>query len=433
MSIRNLLSVFAFITLIFSSHFIHAKSAYDYKENLDFFRAQKLMEEQKFSDANKIFGQIVANYQDSSIVPYAKILQAYCQYNLGKYKFALEFLQDFIETYPKNPNLEYAHYLKMLSHVYYMTDSSSLAAYFSRSEQVEQAIELAEDFLFEFPNSIYYSEMKDKLDFINDYALKHKLNDKATIVSPEESFLKGQKALNRKIKQVRGKYRKVGPDYATAAKEFDKIYLEHPGSSITKYAEIMQAYSLYMDGKYLDAIDVLDTFIELHPSDENLEYAYYLKILAHINETDDIELGQDHSKEAVNAISALLENFPNTKYAKTAKEKLALARNYLAGNSVIVGNFYTKQSNPIAALRRYDEVISTYNDSIYYTEALYRSFICYKMLGLNQEAERLENLLKTKYKENYWTQILSYQFPHKEKALKPKDLKNSKQISSVKK
>ena len=133
--------------------------------------------------------------------------------------------------------------------------------------------------------------------------------------------------------------------------------------------------------------------------------------MSHVNEVGDVSLGQDHSKKAVDTISALLENFPNTKYAPNARKKLVLARNYLAGNLIIIGNFYITQNNPLAALRRYDQVIIEYSDSVYYPEALYRSIVSYKMLGLNQEVSNLENILKTNYKKNYWTNLLDFQFP----------------------
>ena len=430
MLIKNLLSIFTFILLIFSNNFVCAQNS---REKADFLLGQKFLHEKKFSQANKLFKGIVLNYQDSSLVSYSKLMDAYCNFNLGRYKDAIAVLQDFIETCPKNLNLEYAHYLKMLSHINYILNSSSIFAYLERSEQVQEAIDLAEDFIFEFPSSLYLEEMKKKLDFINKYAIEHKLNEKAAIVPAEKSFINGQKALHSQIKKIRGRYRKISPDYKKAAKEFDKIYLEHPGSNITKYAEIMEGYSLYMAGKYLDAIDILDVFIELHPADINIEYAYYLKILSHINEVGDVSLGQDHSTKAVETISALIENFPDTKYAANAQKKLVLARNYLAGNLITIGNFYTTQSNPLAALRRYDQVITEYSDSIYYPEALYRSIISFKMLGLDQEAMHLENILKTSYKENYWTKLLGFQFPHKEIVLKPKDIENSKQLSSVKK
>ncbi len=398
MLIKKLLSIFTFILFILSSSFVYAQNS---PEKEDFLLGQKFLHEKKFKKADNLFQGIILNYQDSSIVAYAKIMHAYCTFNLRRYKDAIEILQDFIETYPNNLNLEYAHYLKLICHINYIINSSSIFAYLERSEQVQEAIDLAENFIFEFPSSLYLEQIKKNLDFINKYAIEHALNEKAAIVTAETSFLNGQKALHSERK----------PDYKKAAKEFDKIYLEHPGLEINKYAEIMEGYSLYMDEQYLDAIDILDVFIELHPSDVNIEYAYYLKILSHINEVGNVSLSQYHSQKAVETIAALIENFPGTKYAANAQKKLVIARNYLAGNLITIGNFYTTESNTLAGLRRYDQLITQYSDTIYYPEALYRSIICYKMLGLNQEAQRLEDLLKTKYKGNNWTELLDFQFP----------------------
>ena len=188
MLIRNLLSTFTFILLILSSSFVCAQAS---PEKADFLLGQKFLHEKKFSEAEKLFKGIVLNYQDSSLVSYSKLMDAYCNFNLGRYKNAIEILQDFIETCPKNLNLEYAHYLKMLCHINCIINSSSIFAFLERSEQAQEAIDLAEDFMFEFPSSLYLEEMKKKLDFINNYAIEHKLNEKATIVPAEKSFLNG--------------------------------------------------------------------------------------------------------------------------------------------------------------------------------------------------------------------------------------------------
>jgi outer membrane protein assembly factor BamD len=41
--------------------------------------------------------------------------------------------------------------------------------------------------------------------------------------------------------------------YKKAAEEFEKVYFQHPGDPLTPQAELMEAYSLYLDGKYEDA------------------------------------------------------------------------------------------------------------------------------------------------------------------------------------
>ena len=43
----------------------------------------------------------------------------------------------------------------------------------------------------------------------------------------------------------------------------------------------MAAYSLYQTNQYDNAISALDRFIQLNPSNPNVDYAYYLKGLSY--------------------------------------------------------------------------------------------------------------------------------------------------------
>ena len=64
-----------------------------------------------------------------------------------------------------------------------------------------------------------------------------------------------------------------------AAKEFDAVDRHYPYSQWATRAQLMAGYAQYKNLKYDDALLALDRFIELHPGDDNIAYAYYLKAL----------------------------------------------------------------------------------------------------------------------------------------------------------
>jgi outer membrane protein assembly factor BamD len=93
--------------------------------------------------------------------------------------------------------------------------------------------------------------------------------------------------------------------YSEAAKEFGEVFLQHPGSLETPQAELMQAYSLYLGTKYDEALDVLETFLKLHPANIYVPYAYYLRALSYYKQIPQSYLDQSVTLEAKEALWSL--------------------------------------------------------------------------------------------------------------------------------
>ena len=53
----------------------------------------------------------------------------------------------------------------------------------------------------------------------------------------------------------------------------------------------MQVYALYEDGNYDDAIIAADRFIQLHPGNRDIAYAYYLKAICYYMQI--VDVGRD--------------------------------------------------------------------------------------------------------------------------------------------
>ena len=68
-----------------------------------------------------------------------------------------------------------------------------------------------------------------------------------------------------------------GKDFAEAADTFLEVERQHPYSIWATKAQLMSSFSYYSDGQYDDAILSADRFIQLHPGNRDISYAYYLK------------------------------------------------------------------------------------------------------------------------------------------------------------
>lgn len=190
--------------------------------------------------------------------------------------------------------------------------------------------------------------------------------------------------------------------YAKAADEFEKIFFQHPGNELTAQAELMQAYSLYLEGEYDVAADVLEMFIKLHPRHVDIAYAYYLKALSNYTQISDTKLDQSRTRFAKEDFEEVISRFPGTKYAIDAALKIDLVNDHLAGKEMLVGRYYLKKRNPISAIKRFQTVIDYYDTTSHAEEALFRLVESNVMLGLNDEAQKYAAVLGHNYPASDW-------------------------------
>lgn len=191
-------------------------------------------------------------------------------------------------------------------------------------------------------------------------------------------------------------------NYKKAAKEFEKVYFQHPGSNITPYAELMEAYSLFLSNQYEDASDVLDNFIKIHPLHVDIVYAHYLKGLSEYMRISRSQLDQTATENARKAFDGLIVKFPDTKYALDASLKIDLVNDHLAGSEMDVGRYYLHVNNPISAISRFQNVIQNYDTTEHVPEALYRMVESYMLLSLPEEAKKYGSVLGHNYNDSKW-------------------------------
>jgi len=191
-------------------------------------------------------------------------------------------------------------------------------------------------------------------------------------------------------------------DYSKAADAFDEVEQQHPYSVWATRAQLMSAYALYQDNKYDDSIVAADRYIQLHPGNRDVAYAYYLKALDYYVQIEDVGRDQKTTEQAMQALEEVVRRFPNTPYARDAHLKIDLARDHLAGKEMEIGRWYEKQGYYLAALNRFKTVVDKYQTTTHTPEALERMTECYLALGLKDEAKRTAAVLGYNYPGNPW-------------------------------
>ncbi len=193
-------------------------------------------------------------------------------------------------------------------------------------------------------------------------------------------------------------------DYIDATKYFEEIERQHPYSQWSARAQLMGAYSSYLDQRYDDAVISLDRYIQLHPGAKDVDYAHYLKALSFYEQISDVRRDQEMTIEAVKALNTLINRFPNSEYTRDAVLKRDLTFDHLAGKEMDVGRYYLNRGHVNAAINRFRSVVVNFQTTSHVAEALHRLVEAYMTLGLRTEAMQVAAVLGHNYPGSEWYQ-----------------------------
>jgi len=191
-------------------------------------------------------------------------------------------------------------------------------------------------------------------------------------------------------------------DYEAAAREFDEVERQHPYSIWATKAQLMAAYALYEAEKFDDAVIAIDRFIQLHPTNQDAPYAYYLKGLSYYAQISDVGRDQKITRLALSALEELVRRYPTSEYARDARLKIDLTQDHLAGKEMEIGRFYLRRDYLLAAINRFRVVVQDYQTTSHVPEALHRLVEAYEALGMSDQAARVAAVLGHNFPGSEW-------------------------------
>ena len=216
----------------------------------------------------------------------------------------------------------------------------------------------------------------------------------ASTVAPDERtavqlYNDGLKALKEK-------------SYSEAIKNFEDVERKFPYSEYATDAQLLAGQSAHEGRRYDEAIIALDRFIELHPGNEKIDYAYYLRALCFYEQISDVSRDQQTTKDALQALDTLIKRFPNSTHTRDAQLKRDLTLDHLAGKEMEIGRYYLTRKHTSASINRFLNVVRNYQTTTHVPEALHRLVEAYLSLGIEDEAMRVASILGHNYPGNKW-------------------------------
>ena len=194
--------------------------------------------------------------------------------------------------------------------------------------------------------------------------------------------------------------------YDTAAEKFALAETQYPTSPYAADALIMAAYSHYMDDDFASALLVADRFMRFHPGHADVPYVLYLRGMCYYRQVSDVRREPGMSVYALNQFQQLVERFPKSEYAKNAKNKITILKNYIAGKIMYAARNDMAAQNWPSAITRFQSVVTDAQETAMTPEALFRLTECYTAIGLPSQAAGYADMLRKNFPDNEWTKKL---------------------------
>ncbi|MCZ6889105.1 MAG: outer membrane protein assembly factor BamD [Gammaproteobacteria bacterium] len=196
-------------------------------------------------------------------------------------------------------------------------------------------------------------------------------------------------------------------NYSAAITRLQRLEARFPFGRYAEQAQLELIYANYMAAHLGAAQSAADRFIRLHPQHPNVDYAYYMKgLTAHIGDRGffDRFFAMDESKrdtsrlrDAFGYFSELVARFPDSSYAKDARQRMIYLRNVLAFAEVHVANYYMTRGAYVAASNRARLVVEEYSQTPAAPEALAIVIEANWNLGLRDSANDALRVLALNY------------------------------------
>jgi outer membrane protein assembly factor BamD len=187
-----------------------------------------------------------------------------------------------------------------------------------------------------------------------------------------------------------------------AVKKFEEVDRQHPYSEWARKSLVMSAFSYYQAGQYEECITAAKRYITLHPGSPDAAYAQYLIGASYYDQIPDISRDQDGTDKALAALDEVVRKYPTSEYAASAKQKIEVARDNLAGKEMDIGRYYLQKKDYTGAINRFKVVVTKYQTTRHVEEALERLTEAYMALGIVGEAQTAAAVLGHNFHDSDW-------------------------------
>jgi outer membrane protein assembly factor BamD len=199
-------------------------------------------------------------------------------------------------------------------------------------------------------------------------------------------------------------------DFDTAIDYYGKLEARYPFGPYTQQAMVDTAYAYYRKNEPASAVAAADRFIQLHPMHPNVDYAYYVKGLAHFSSNrgilnrllpaDPSQRDTGQARQAFRDFEELTRRFPDSPYAADSAQRMQFLKNTLAEHELHVADYYMRRGAYLAAVNRAKYVVENYQGAPAVADALVMMVRAYRALELDDLSRDALRVLRLNFPDH---------------------------------
>ena len=158
--------------------------------------------------------------------------------------------------------------------------------------------------------------------------------------------------------------------YELALEKLRMVKNKFPYSNYSAKAKLRIGDVQFQQENYLEAAASYEGFRDLHPNHESVTYAMFRTGESYYQDIPgNIARDLTSAQKALDAFNHFLERFPQDPQTQTARERVKSIRNTLAEKELYIASFYRRQDQVQSARARYQKLLTLYPDSEFAKEA----------------------------------------------------------------
>jgi outer membrane protein assembly factor BamD len=187
-----------------------------------------------------------------------------------------------------------------------------------------------------------------------------------------------------------------------ASRKFDSIERQNPFTEWGRKALVMSTFAKYRMSRNDEAVATGNRYLNQYPRSQDSAYVQYLVGLSLSRQISDVTQDQRAAMRTIEAMTKVVNDYPDSEYVEDAQAKIRFARDQLAGKEMQIGRYYLERKEYLAAIQRFRVVVEQYSNTNQVEEALARLTETYYAMGIVSEAQTAAAVLGRNYPDSQW-------------------------------
>lgn len=199
-------------------------------------------------------------------------------------------------------------------------------------------------------------------------------------------------------------------NFKEATRQLEALEARYPFGRFAEQSQLELIYARYASLDLEGAKSAANRFIRLHPTSENVDYAYYLRGLSSYNldsglaarwfPIDASSRDPGEMRKSFADFAQLVNRYPESPYSADAKQRMIYVRNRLADYELHSARYYIRREAYLAAVNRARYVVENFPQTPAAETGLILMVELYRKIGLNNHADDALAILAASFPES---------------------------------